>query len=194
MSNETSDPDRPDHGMDDILASIRRIVSEERQVGAAAPTAASVPTAEPAGGEVLELTDLVEDGDPPDDDEEDERLAAMARALTATAAAAVPATDPRETPAVVAQLKGLREAAKVAKALERGHDESQGPLAPSVLHAVQPLAERWVQAHMPEVARDSIEEAVRPLVQEWVDRHLESVVERIVREEVVRMVEMASRD
>ncbi len=188
MNAEIETKAKPDPAMGEILTSIKQIITEEQAVQRAPEQDADAPPKTEAGtDDVLELTDLVED-------EDDEPLPAskvLGIAPQPRPAAGRPGDEVRSRPAVVAQLRGLREAATIAK--EMGN-EGGGKVSPLVQEAIVPLAEEWVRKNLPSLTEKSISEAVRPIVQEWMDHHLPEMVERVVREEVSRMVEQAGKD
>lgn len=148
-----------DPAMDDILASIRRILNEDEAPAGAPPSA--TPAAPPP--EPIELTEamMVEPpADPPPpaepepypEPEEEQPSAPAPETLVAPMVAAA-------TTAAVGKL--LR-----AVAQERSATVSRG--GPSI--------------------EDVVREEIRPLLKEWLDTHLPPMVERLVRAEIERVV------
>jgi cell pole-organizing protein PopZ len=171
--------------MEDILASIRRILSEDEvQPGEAKPATATDETAretpplhaEPAGDGVLVL-------DP-----------SMMVAEPDTAAAIGQTAEPEPLPPpVVAPLPPL-----VPSSPTTPDPASQGLVAPEAAAAavasvgalVRTLtAERSMQVHTggPTI-EDIVREELRPLLKEWLDTNLPALVERLVRVEIERVV------
>ena len=147
--------------MEDILASIRRILSEDE-----APAADGTPPAPtPAGEGVLVLDPAMMVPEP----------ASPETPLTPPAAEppptmTAPPPDPASPPNLVAP-----EAAAAA--------------ASSVGSLVRHLAERSTQVHSggPTI-EDIVREEIRPLLKSWLDANLPPIVERLVRTEIERVV------
>ncbi len=160
-------PPTGDPSMEDILASIRRILNEDEQ---AAPPAPSPP---PPADEPLDLTrEMLVGGPPaapppapgpappePEPEPKPEPLAAEPPAPT-------PSVDALLAPAVAAAASASLGHLLRAVAAERG----------SAVRAGGPTIE------------DVVREELRPLLKEWLDRHLPAVVERLVRAEIERVV------
>jgi uncharacterized protein len=148
--------------MEDILASIRRILSEDEAPAADGNPPALTP---PAGEGVLVLDPamMVPESAPPES-------ALPESALPETPAAAEP--PPRA--AVSANLVAPAAAAAAAS---------------SVGSLVRHLAERSTQVHGggPTI-EDIVREEIRPLLKSWLDANLPPIVERLVRTEIERVV------
>ncbi|MFZ0019922.1 MAG: DUF2497 domain-containing protein [Acetobacteraceae bacterium] len=148
--------------MEDILASIRRILSEDEAPAADGNPPALTP---PAGEGVLVLDPamMVPESAPPES-------ALPESALPETPAAAEP--PPRA--AVSANLVAPEAAAAAAS---------------SVGSLVRTLAERSTQVHSggPTI-EDIVREEIRPLLKSWLDANLPPIVERLVRTEIERVV------
>ena len=148
--------------MEDILASIRRILSEDEAPAADGNPPALTP---PAGEGVLVLDPamMVPEFAPPE-------FALPEFALPETPAAAEP--PPRA--AVSANLVAPEAAAAAAS---------------SVGSLVRTLAERSTQVHSggPTI-EDIVREEIRPLLKSWLDANLPPIVERLVRTEIERVV------
>jgi len=150
-----------DPSMEDILASIRRILNEDDAAPAAAPAAAAPPAAP------VPMT-------PPP------------LATPGPAVAMTPAPDPTEVlqltesmlvqppPAAVGLLDATAAAAAAA---------SMGQLMRTV------AADRGAAVYRggPTI-EDVVREELRPLLKSWLDAHLPSLVERLVRAEIERVV------
>ena len=171
-----------DPSMDDILASIRKIISDDEaraQVkGQQAPDAS-----EPKrSNEVLLLTDLIEDGQQP--------------TVTGGAPQPVPpGAPPRIDPARAAEmpqpsveapadstLLGAAMAGAASSAFARLNQAVQDSVpAPSAADPGPTVggSSRTVE--------DLVKEMLRPMLKEWLDRNLPAMVERYVEREIARL-------
>ncbi|MGH7043209.1 MAG: DUF2497 domain-containing protein [Acetobacteraceae bacterium] len=168
-----------DPSMEDILASIRRILSEEETPSAAAEPPAAAET----GTDVLVLDN------------------SMLLPTEASADAAVPpAETPIEPPATEAAGGEAPAAATVPAALAEP-DQAGGIVAPEAVAAaaasvgslLRTLAsDRALQVRTggPTI-EDIVRQTLRPLLKEWLDAHLPDLVERLVRAEIERVVNRA---
>jgi uncharacterized protein len=147
--------------MEDILASIRRILSEDE-----APAADSTPPAPTSAGEGVLVLDPAMMVPEPASPETPPTPPAAEPPPTMTA----PPPDPASPPNLVAP-----EAAAAA--------------ASSVGSLVRHLAERSTQVHSggPTI-EDIVREEIRPLLKSWLDANLPPIVERLVRTEIERVV------
>jgi cell pole-organizing protein PopZ len=161
--------------MEEILASIRRIIAEDgEQPAAAAPVAAAAqPAAAAKGEEILELTEVVQ-----------EEPAAPDRPEPAPARNAPDAEPPPVPGADPGRLVSEAVAAASLAALSQIHQ-----LAPREEKRMSdiPLGEgrRTIE--------DMVREMLRPLLKEWLDSNLPHLVERVVQEEVSRLVRDVQR-
>ena len=168
--------------MEDILASIRRILSEdEAQPGEDKPAAATdetthetpSPHAEPASDGVLVL-------DP-----------SMMVAEPAPAAAIVQTPEPEPPPPpVVAPVPPLTPFAPIVPSEGLVAPEAAAAAVASVGALVRTLTvERSMQVHTggPTI-EDIVREELRPLLKQWLDTNLPPLVERLVRTEIERVV------
>jgi len=164
--------------MEEILASIRRIIAEDgEQPSAAAPAAeASSPAAaQPApaakGEEILELTEVVEEERPTND----------------PPVAASPQPEPPPFPAAVEPGDHLVSDAAAAASIA----------ALSQIHQLGPTNEKRMSdipvGEGQRTIEDMVREMLRPLLKEWLDSNLPHIVERVVQEEVARLVRDVQR-
>ncbi|HTX47923.1 MAG TPA: DUF2497 domain-containing protein [Caulobacteraceae bacterium] len=169
MSEQTA----PEPTMEEILASIRRIISEDdapaaesapglapepEPVVAAAPEPAPEPEPGEPGEDVLELTQRVE---PP-----------------AAAVGDIEAYEPERPRSV--------PAATIAPV---GEEETLVSL-PTSFAAASAFGQLSAAVAMPASGRtleDLVRELLRPLLKEWLDQHLSGIVESKVAEEVERI-------
>jgi cell pole-organizing protein PopZ len=158
--------------MEDILASIRRILSEDEEAALPPP---SVPPATPPGGaaeaEPLELTDEMLVSAPAEPSAPPPEPAAV------TAPAPAAATPPEPAPEPVADHSLLAPTAAAAAAASVG----------ALLRAVAADRSSPVTRGGPSI-EDVVREELRPLLKEWLDAHLPPLVERLVRAEIERVV------
>jgi len=156
-----------DPAMDDILASIRRILNEDEGASAATPPAVAAAPATPvAGFEPLELTEAMIVAPPPAPE-------------PPPALPEVPAPERVEDPpATPASLEGL-----VAPAVAAATTAAFGQL----LRAVAAERNAPVYRGGPSI-EDVVREELRPLLKVWLDQHLPPLVERLVRVEIERVV------
>jgi uncharacterized protein len=168
-----------DPSMEDILASIRRILSEDEAQPGEAKTAAAIdetthetasPHAEPVSDGVLVL-------DP-----------SMMVAEPAPAAAIVQTPEPEPLPPVVEPVPPLMPFTPNTQGLVA--PEAAAAAVASVGALVRTLtAERSMQVHTggPTI-EDIVREELRPLLKQWLDTNLPPMVERLVRTEIERVV------
>jgi cell pole-organizing protein PopZ len=155
----------PDPSMDEILASIRRILAEDDSVVTHSPN-----SADEAANDVLDLTEAL-------NDDGSVRHIAPIKLVPPEAPMPPPLPDgriepvaPRPEDALATQRlvsDGASEAVAASFARLSGLPRREG--------AEQPLDEL-------------VRETLRPLLQAWLDEHLPDLVERLVRAEIVRMV------
>ncbi len=179
--------------MEEILASIRRIISED---DAPAETAAAPePVVEPALEPVVEAAPLVEEPAPVEDEvlELTERYEAPAAEsigdLDVADVAPFPAAQPEPAPASAAapdydSLVGESAAASAASAFAGLAATFQKPEAPVA-----------APQDMPFVSGNTVEAMVqamlRPMLKDWLDANLPAIVEAQVRKEVERIARNA---
>jgi cell pole-organizing protein PopZ len=160
----------PEPTMEEILASIRRIISEDdapaaesapapepEPVVAAAPPPAPEPEPEPEPEDVLELTQRIE---PP--------------------------------PAVVDEIEAYEpEPARPAPAVLASASEEETLVSlPTSFAAASAFGQLSAAIAMPASGRtleDLVRELLRPLLKEWLDQNLSGIVEAKVAEEVERI-------
>ncbi|MBD0270763.1 MAG: DUF2497 domain-containing protein [Acetobacteraceae bacterium] len=158
-----------DPSMEDILASIRRILNEDEPAGGGGGPAASPPP--PAADEPLDLTRDMLVGGP----QSAQAKPQPPHTPVAQTGQPAPSEEERPSPGADALLAPAAAAAASASlgqllrtvAAERGS---------AVLRSAGPTIE------------DVVREELRPLLKEWLDQHLPAVVERLVRAEIERVV------
>jgi cell pole-organizing protein PopZ len=190
--------------MEEILASIRRIISEgEDPNAAAAPAArpAAPPRPAPAPDGVLELTDMVgadgkvvniadaKAGGPPAQDVQEE-YATMAEPNE------LPAAQPPETPADDVELtpaepsRASDEEALVGAATAAASTAAFAALAKSMQRDNSPLPSS-VPIGSGRTLEELVAEMIRPMLRDWLDTNLPGIIERMVKREIERIVRRA---
>jgi cell pole-organizing protein PopZ len=168
--------------MEEILASIRRIIAEDgEQPTTAVPAsatqpAAAAPAAQPASpprsDEILELTEVVEEEPSLD-----------------PAAAELMPPEPESMPPLHADDTDDRLVSDAAAAASVA--------ALSQLHQLGPRNEQRMSdipvGEGQRTIEDMVREMLRPLLKEWLDSNLPHIVERVVQEEVSRLVRDVQR-
>jgi cell pole-organizing protein PopZ len=165
MSNAAPQTGEPT--MEEILASIRRIISEEEVE--ATPAAAAPEAAEPAmtadeGDDILELTNIVPEPAPAP-----RQRPALVQPADDIAFDAEPEPEPEPEPLD----DGLVAAAVVDRAAS----------AFDALHRGIAISETKAGGSLEGLVR----EMMKPLLKQWLDTNLPDLVERVVREEVERV-------
>jgi len=188
--------------MEEILASIRRIISEDSAEPAkdAAPKAQVEPEPEPEPeieeDDVLELTQVVNDPTPP---------------VQVRAAAPEPIAQPAEPPMAAVREEPVR-AAKAAEVsvvrhapaerqtmLVEKEDEGQSALVSSsasskAVSAFGALAQNLKIANIDSrTLEDVVHDLLKPMLKDWLERNLPDTVERLVQEEIDRMAKRGRR-
>jgi cell pole-organizing protein PopZ len=189
-------PNTGDPSMEDILASIRRILSEDSPTedAQAAKPAPPADRSTPTPGDdvlVLDSSMLVENGAA--DPTVPEAAQAVAPATPKPsdekppAVAIVPATTNPVVPAMSEPAADVTASRPIAELVA---PEVAAAAASSVGNLLRTLAAgRATQTHPggPTI-EDLVREELRPLLKEWLDTHLPPIVERFVRAEIERVV------
>ncbi|CAN5217578.1 pole-organizing protein PopZ [soil metagenome] len=190
-----SDPTAPEPTMEEILASIRRIISEDDAPAAADPVAAA--DAPPAGGgepheDVLELTQVAPEPPPITHAPEPAPVAAesVGDLDVFDAPEPAPPPPPRRAPPPPRAFEPEPEPASWSAA---GHeaDEDEPLIADHSADAAAGHFGALAQSlSMPAAGRsleDVVRELLRPLLKEWLDANLTQIVETTVQSEVERI-------
>jgi len=177
-----------DPSRDDILASIRKIISDDEaraqvnsQQGAhqsGRSSAASPPEAQPGAtgrDDVLMLTDLIEDAKPGVDDPP----IPLPRIDPAHAAEMPqPSVEPRAEQSLVGPAVAGAATSAFARLNQAVQDSVPPPAAPDPGPAMSGNGK---------TVEDLVKEMLRPMLKEWLDRNLPPMVERYVEREIVRL-------
>ena len=172
--------------MEEILASIRRIISED-EAPAAAPVALEESATPPHGDvheDILELTERVEeDGD----DDTDSMFEASPEPAPAPAAAQLESSGDLDI------YSRQTEAASAAD-LDPSDDEDYQPDEPLVSAPIAATASssfvqlaRTVEMGAGHTLEDIVREMLRPMLKQWLDSNLPGIVETAVQAEVERI-------
>ena len=176
-----SDQTTQEPTMEEILASIRRIISEDE--AAPAPVTADDAGTSPHGDEheeILELTERVDEEEPQSSESLFE-----------------PEPQSEPTPAAVETSGDLdvyaRRAAASAADLDQGYDAEADdgrlvspPIAATASSAFVQLA-RTVEMGQPNTLEEIVREMLRPMLKHWLDTYLPEIVEQAVQSEVERI-------
>ena len=171
--------------MEEILASIRRIISEDGAPGESSDGRGGPAVAVAAAGsedDVLELTNIVEDApatapDPEPEPEPEEEAAVEAEAEPEEAPEPEPAA-----PLPVAESELLSAAPATS---------ATGALA-ALVAAADPLDRGGITlGEENRTFEDMVKEVMRPMIREWLDANLPKLVERLVRREIERIARRA---
>ena len=157
--------------MEDILASIRRILSEDETAAAAAPETADRPPAAEGKPEknVLVLDPSMMVGEP--------------RPSPSAEPQAIPEQPPAEQPRARAEPAPARPEANLVA------PEAAAAAATSLGALMRTLSGRSAQVYQGgPTLEDMVREEIRPLLKHWLDEHLPPIVERVVRVEIERVV------
>lgn len=194
--------------MEEILASIRKIISED----------AGEEPAVDHGGDVLDLTHEVHDNAPAAEHPVTTEAATVAQtesqsedSVSEHASQPVPIEDPNVS-ATASEHDGIfseksRKAIDDAFAGLERLDETresntqrtasmpavegssiEAVFERAVRSSVDPVLQHWMESN-----RDNLLNAVKPLIREWMDEHFPALLEGAVREEVARVVRARGR-
>ena len=181
MSDSNSDQQEP--SMEEILASIRRIISEDgdeitdgedrpKPVAAEptsagaddAPAAVSEPVVGDLDDDILELTDVVEED-----------------------VASEPEPEPEPLPEPEPPVESVVEDRKLVS------DEVEQVSAATISGLTAALAASARVGDGNKTLEQLVKELLRPILKDWLDTNLPGMVERIVREEVERIADRAKK-
>lgn len=183
--------------MEEILASIRRIIAEDGDTAPAAEAAAAAPAAAPRSEEILELTDVVE---------EDGTVVSLAAKKAAEAsekrpppeppvieAAPIPTPPPRPESFAPPQTESMEhEDRLVSESTAAASVASLSQLA-GMSHRDQPAVNDLPLGDVGRTLEEMVRELLRPMLRDWLDANLPPLVERLVQDEIQAMVREARR-
>lgn len=174
--------------MEEILESIRKIISEEDDPAAAEQAVAPAPAAEE---EVLELVDLIEE----EEEEGEEELPPPAAAEEEleeeedSSVADAPVVEQAEPP-TMPFLADDDDEELIKLVSERTTDAGVAAFTDlaRAVHGPWPLGDE------DKTVEGMVLALLKPLLKEWLDLHLPGLVEELVRHEIERMVRRARPD
>jgi cell pole-organizing protein PopZ len=174
--------------MEDILASIRRILSEdEAQVAAAPPAGQGAPASGEIDGDdvlVLDESMMADEAASFPGAPATPYLAALPQTVQPPLSPAAPprAAEPAAVPSALLAPEAAEAAASAMGTLIRTLADHPGgdPLTPLQVRGGGPTIE------------DIVREEIRPLLKAWLDANLPTLTERLVREEIQRLADRAA--
>jgi cell pole-organizing protein PopZ len=199
--------------MEEILASIRKIISEDSSDAQPAPAAAKAPAVEEEEeAEVLELTQEVPHEEPvrapepvrlaavppapkPAEPENDIEFQPVEEAPVSSSAAHDDIFSDKtrkaidETFANIEPPKAEAKSAPASRSFEPASGDSiESVFERAVTNAFDPVLHQWMDSN-----KDELLAAVKPLIREWMDEHFPALLEGAVRNEVERVVKARGR-
>ena len=198
MSEEAKSKQEP--SMEEILASIRRIISEDDIDDAKSNDSAVEEGVEEENDDVLELTDVVEDEEPVQETKPDEEEAPQSQNDIDSLFDEADLSDtddeielveeeegesPTEVDAEVTPLPLAAVAPEGSILDEAPATAAMGSL--SGLVAVVDAVHGTPIGNGNRTIEDLVKEVMRPMIKEWLDDNLPVLVERVVRREVERL-------
>jgi cell pole-organizing protein PopZ len=170
----------PEPSMEEIIASISRIITEDQK-----PNQPVTPATTEAS-DILELTEVVnEDGSV-------RRVAPISESPTPPSAASSAAPKPESEPDATGADLGDHARLETTRARILSSATSGAAAAAFArLGALPRERHRESELRLGEgdkTLEDIVRELLQPLLQTWLDEHLPGIVERLVREEIARVV------
>jgi len=173
--------------MEEILASIRKIISEDSPSGAAAPEPAAAPSIAPKpaapapGAGVLDLTNEVKD---------DGTVVPVTAAPPPPPPAPKPVAQPMPAPPpAAAQQVELDDGGLVSTPVANVAAQSFANLVNSVgASRGMPLG------NSAQTLEDLTKDLLRPMLKQWLDANLANIVQRVVEREVAKLALRADND
>jgi cell pole-organizing protein PopZ len=162
--------------MEEILASIRNIIADEREAAKSAAPKAAAPqrAAVPASGPQIVYSK---------DDPSPQRLAAEPSQQRAES---TPASD-ANTPKVVWRQPRLTDSQAAAEASPRNEEPLLSPDASAAVMSSFEVLSANLALRSAELADGLVREMLRPMLKQWLDDNLPTLVERLVRAEIERV-------
>ncbi len=208
---------RQEPSMEEILSSIRRIISEDDEPGAEAKDEDAPTVEEPEqpdeedGGNVLELTEVAEDGDDSvleltevvEDDGSVVQIDTGAEAEVEMAGVTMDDEPPEAEMAGVTMAEAPPEPQMAAVTMA---DEDEGLISAQTAAAATNVLSDLVREtepgdnpnDIPMGGTHTLEQIVaamlRPMLKKWLDENLPELTERLVRQEIRRLARRAEND
>jgi hypothetical protein len=175
-----SSPAEPQHDptMEEILASIRKIISEDQPEPAGTKPAQFRGQAAPKG-DVLELTEEL----PPE-----ETSSAVPQPAAPASVETKKPVDNRENLISDSSRQAIDRAIESLDKVSEEYSSFAGAMletvfARAVQDAVTPTVQEWVNTHQTELV-----DAMKPMIRAWMDDHLPRLVENVLQQELGRAV------
>ena len=186
-----ADPAGADPSMEDILASIRRILNEDDAPGSSSDAAPQAAEPEPAASASPPLAVPISPVTAAGSAGDDEDVLVLDEGMLVSPAPEPPALVPTPAPSQPMALP-----ASATESFGEGllAPESAAAAASSVSSLLRTLSsERSTQVYRggPTI-EDLVREELRPLLKAWLDQQLPPMVERLVRQEIERVVGKAT--
>ncbi len=172
MENAKSEP-----SMEEILASIRRIISEDED-----DTVSTAPAPEPTDAPSAKAVAVEADAQADDEDEDDAELALE------NVASPEPDSAPRQTLIETEDLEMIKK--NVAEAIDQDSEDAilDESTAAAASQAFQNLSQTIrVSAGEGQTLEDLVVVMLRPMIKDWLNENLPSIVQEKVEEEVQRV-------
>jgi uncharacterized protein len=177
----------PEPSMEEIIASISRIITEDKALGE--------PARPPADEkhEIFELTEVLnEDGSVRRVTPFDEKATATAAGPTAAEPSKANATAQVEPPGLSHRDAGMEPKLDISRERIVSAATSGAAAAAFAQLGVLPR-ERRREGELPlgaadRTLEDIVRDMLRPMLETWLNEHLPGIVERLVREEIARVV------
>ena len=184
-----SEPASQEPTMEEILASIRRIISEDEPGAAEPPPAeAAAPEPEPApqAEPEPEPEPVAAAAPQPEPEPEEDVLELTEPVESGGFEAAAPAETIGDLD-VFSPEPARSEPAPVMQRLEPDEPLVSGTAADAAVSAFSQLAQRIAMPSPNQTLDDVVRELLRPLLKDWLDRNLPAIVQAKVEEEVERL-------
>ena len=188
MSDSNADQQEP--SMEEILASIRRIISEDGEEDADGSEESVPQDVEPVNDDdpdddVLELTDMVDEEPAPEPEPEPEP-----DPVPEPEPEPEPDPEPEPEPVAEAEPEPVEELEDDEKLVS---DEVERASAATMSGLTAALAATARVGDGEKTLEELVKEVLRPILKDWLDDNLPDMVERIVREEVERISSRAKK-
>lgn len=178
-----------DQSMEEILQSIKRIITEDGEEGEGKETAEE--TAAEDEESILELTEVVEEGSEVTEEGDDganilDDIDAALDNEETPAEAAPEEAAAAPAPAAAQGKGGLIDddtAATSSQAMERLRSTAEAPKQADI----QPIAGKTAAFRNGNTVEDLVMEALTPMLSDWLNTNLPGIVERIVEQEIKRI-------
>lgn len=198
--------EQQDNSIEEILASIRQIISEDepkKDEASAAPVAAAAPVDEPSPADILAALGQPDAPAPQmdarqDDVSEDDVFELVDRVIAEEEPVAAPPPPPPPLPAPVVSAPPPPPpvATPVVPVAEQTPIFTE-QAATATLGAFSKLSETVLLERQRAIAgsnvtlEDIVKELLQPLLRQWIDQHVPGIVDRLVREELEKLSRQA---